>query len=300
MEKEELRLHPRNKHRSGYDFSKLCDAYPPLKELVFINKYNTTTINFSSSEAVKKLNRALLFAYYNISYWEFPDINLCPPIPGRVDYIHHIADLLKDATIRNVKALDIGTGASCIYPIVGNSEYKWKFVATEIDKKSLYTANQNISKNKLENVIQLRFQKDRMHIFNGILNQEDKFSVSLCNPPFYNSIEDAKKQNIRKNKGLNNKSDERNFAGVENELSYKGGEKAFLHTYLYESSQFKKQCFWYTTLVSKKENVKGMYASLEKLGATKIKTIPMHQGNKITRVVAWTFLNEKEKIDWLQ
>jgi 23S rRNA (adenine1618-N6)-methyltransferase len=61
---------------------------------------------------------------------------------------------------------------------------------------------------------------------------------------------------------------------------------------------FKKQCFWYTTLVSKKENVQSMYDSLNKLGATEIKTIPMSHGNKVTRIVAWTFLTAEEQKNW--
>ena len=79
---------------------------------------------------------------------------------------------------------------------------------------------------------------------------------------------------------------------------YKGGEKAFLHNYLYESSLFKNQCFWYTTLVSNKENVKSMYVSLNKLGATTIKTLPIKIGQKKSRVVAWTFLNEDQQKQW--
>ncbi len=292
-------LHPRNKHRSDYDFSKLVRANPSLSTFVFMNKFKTETIDFSNPKAVKELNRALLFAHYDMKFWEFPDTNLCPPIPGRVDYIHHIADLLEASDIMDVNALDIGTGASCIYPILGNSEYGWQFVGTDFDKDSLTNAKEILVENRLDVEIGLRHQKDRAQIFKDILKEDDRFSVTICNPPFYNSVAEAKQQNARKNKGLKNDSFQRNFAGKESELSYKGGEKAFLHTYLYESSQFKKQCFWYTTLVSKKDNLQSMYTSLDKLGATKIKTIPMHQGNKVTRIVAWTFLDKKEQRDWI-
>jgi 23S rRNA (adenine1618-N6)-methyltransferase len=291
-------LHPKNKHQKKYNFSILCATNPSLKEFVFVNEYKTETIDFANPKAVKELNRAILFTHYNLTYWEFPEHHLCPPIPGRVDYIHYVADILKESAIKNITVLDIGTGASCIYPILGNVNYGWRFVATDIDKKSLEYAQQILMKNGLDSEISLRHQNDKTHIFKGILNLEDTFAVTLCNPPFYSSIAEAKQENARKNKGLETNTIERNFSGIENELCYKGGEKAFLHTYLYESSQFKKQCFWYTTLVSKKENVKSMYTSLEKLGATTIKTIPMHQGNKITRIVAWTFLNEKEQKEW--
>ena len=295
-------LHPKNKHRGGYNFTELIEAYPALKEVVFMNEYGTETIDFSNPVAVKKINTALLFKYYNITFWDFPDDNLCPPIPGRVDYIHHLADLLRSSKITDpISILDIGTGASCVYPILGNAEYNWQFVGTDIDKKSLDRAGKIVKKNKLTEFITFKQQKDSTNIFKGILSPNDKFSASMCNPPFYRSQEEAMQANARKLEGLGNTRDtaSRNFSGKQQELWYKGGEKAFVHTYLYESSMFKTQCFWYTTLVSKKENVQSMYDSLNKLGATEIKTIPMHQGNKITRIVAWTFLSNQEQKEWV-
>ena len=286
------KFHTKNKHESGYDLEALCETYSELKPFVFINKYEIKTIDFANPKAVKALNTALLRKYYGINFWEFPDTNLCPPIPGRVDYIHHISDLLKSSKIKsNIKVLDIGTGASCIYPILGQAEYNWNFVATDIDEASLQCAQKIIDKNGLNDVVELRLQKETSQIFKGILNDDDRFSVSICNPPFYKSEEEALDATTRKLKGLNRPEVTaiRNFAGTQNELWYKGGEKAFIHNYLYESSIFKNQCIWFTTLVSKKDLVKGMHTSLKKLGATSVRTINMEQGNKISRIVAWTF-----------
>ena len=299
--KSNKNLHPKNKHNSNYNFTELIAAYPLLKEFVFVNKYGTETVDFSNPEVVKAINTALLFKYYNLTFWDFPDDNLCPPIPGRVDYIHYLADVLKSSEISEpITILDVGTGANCIYPLLGNAEYNWKFVGTDIDKKSLDRAQIILKKNKLIESIQLKHQKDSTHIFDGIFSETDKFSASMCNPPFYKSQQDAMEANARKLEGLGNTEHikPRNFSGKQQELWYKGGEKAFIHTYLYESSMFKKQCFWYSTLVSKKENAESMLSSLKKLGATEIKTIPMHQGNKVTRIVAWTFLTEKEQKEW--
>lgn len=295
------KLHPKNIHRNGYNFKELIGIYPALKEFVFINKFGTETIDFSNAKAVKAINTALFFTYYKLSFWDFSESNLCPAIPGRVDYIHHLNDLLKFSRLTNkVKILDVGTGASCIYPILGNSVYDWKFVGTDTDENSLKSADKILKKNKLTQFIELKKQIDSEHVFKGIINKSDKYTATMCNPPFYKSEEEAMLANERKRKGLKiiDKASLRNFSGKQQELWYKGGEKAFVHTYLYESSMFKKQCFWFTSLISKKENVKGMYDSLEKLGAKEIKTIPMQQGNKITRIVAWTFLNEKEQNEW--
>jgi 23S rRNA (adenine1618-N6)-methyltransferase len=297
--KTEHQFHPNNKHKNGYNFTELCEVYPALKPYVFVNKFNTETIDFANPKAVKAINKALLFKHYKIKFWDFPDDNLCPPIPGRVDYIHYLADLLKASEInKDVKILDIGVGANCIYPLLGNAVYNWQFIGTDIDEKSLKSAEYIIQKNNLTEFIQLKHQPDSSHIFEGILNNEDRFSAVLCNPPFYKSQEDAMEANARKLAGLGNELQGRNFSGKQQELWYKGGEKAFIHTYLYESSLFKTNCFWYTTLVSKKENAESMLPSLKKLGATAFKTITMHQGNKVTRFVAWSFLTKKEKQQW--
>ena len=170
--KKNSNFHPKNKHKSGYDLDALCNSYPDIEPFVFLNKYETKTIDFANPKAVKALNFGLLKKYYKIAFWEFPDTNLCPPIPGRVDYIHHISDVLKASNINdNIRVLDIGTGASCIYPILGNAEYNWKFVATDIDEISLKYAQNVINKNDLGDSISLRYQKDRSQIFNGILNE---------------------------------------------------------------------------------------------------------------------------------
>jgi len=299
--KKPSELHPINKHNKGYNFAELCEAFPPLKAFVFVNAYGTETIDFANQKAVKSLNTALLFKDYKVKFWEFPDDNLCPPIPGRVDYIHYLADLLTASGIcENSKVLDIGTGANCIYPLLGNAVYGWQFTGTDIDSKSLEYAQTIVKNNGLDQSIKLLKQSHSTQVLKGILHEDDKFSAAMCNPPFYGSQEEAMMANTRKLTGLGNENDSylRNFGGKQQELWYKGGEKAFLHTYLYESSMFKTQCFWYSTLVSKKENVEGMVDSLNKLKATDIKIIPMHQGNKITRIVAWSFLTDEEQKDW--
>ncbi|MBU2940575.1 23S rRNA (adenine(1618)-N(6))-methyltransferase RlmF [Lacinutrix sp. C3R15] len=294
-------MHKKNKHVKGYDFEILLKELPELAPFVFTNAYQTQTIDFANPQAVKMLNKALLKTYYAIDYWEFDDAHLCPPIPGRVDYIHHIAELLKPDTFKNkIQVLDIGTGATCIYPLLGVSQYHWHFVATDVEEKALQNAQKIINNNALHDAISLRLQKDKSKILDGIIQHSDTFAVSICNPPFYKNQQDALAATQRKLKGLGKETGEavRNFSGTASELWFPGGEKAFLHSYLYESSLYKKNCFWFTSLVSNKDLVKSMQKSLKKLGATQIKVINMQQGNKISRVVAWTFLTDIEQKDW--
>ncbi|CAM1357366.1 23S rRNA (adenine(1618)-N(6))-methyltransferase RlmF [Tenacibaculum ascidiaceicola] len=278
-------LHRKNKHKNGYNFKLLKEKYPKIEEFV-IEKFEKETIDFSDPIAVKEFNKALLAAHYNIKHWNFSDDNLCPPIPGRVDYIHHLADLVADE--ENVTVLDIGTGASCIYPLLGIAEYDWNFVATDIDLDSLDYAQDIIDDNGFTEKVELRQQFKEEHILEGIIETDDAFTVTMCNPPFYKSAEEARGANRRKSRNLGNNA-VRNFAGNSNELWYIGGEKAFLHTYLYESFKFPKVSTWFTSLVSKKENVESLQNSGKKLGVKEFKVIPMHQGNKVTRIVCWRF-----------
>ncbi len=294
-------MHKNNKHQNDYDFDILTQTIPDLEDYVFTNKFGSTTIDFANPEAVKCLNKALLKTYYSIDYWEFPDAHLCPPIPGRVDYTHHLADLFKNSKPKNsIKVLDVGTGATCIYSLLGAAEYDWQFVATEIDTQALKNAQTIIDKNNLSEVIKLRLQPNKTQILKGIMQANDVFAFSMCNPPFYKNEQEAIAATTRKLKGLNkdHTNPVRNFSGTANELWYEGGEKAFLHNYLYESSLFKTNCFWYTSLVSNKDLVKSMQKSLKKLGATQVKVINMQQGNKVSRVVAWSFLTAKQQKYW--
>lgn len=305
---EKSRLHSRNKNRERYNLSALIAIKPELKAFIKPNKFGDDSVDFSNPEAVKILNTALLQHTYGIENWEFPDENLCPPIPGRADYIHHIADLLSGSNFGRipegdkVNCFDIGTGASCIYPIIGVTEYKWKFIASDINVDSIATAQKIIDSNdSLKGQIECRLQHIPKNIFRGVLTKEDKIDISICNPPFHSSLEEAQKGSHRKIKNLTGKKEETpelNFAGISEELICEGGEAKFLENMIQESKLNAKNCFWFSTLVSKQSNVKRVCKSLETIKARQVKTIPMGTGNKSSRIVAWTFLSEAEQKEW--
>jgi 23S rRNA (adenine1618-N6)-methyltransferase len=313
MEKEKKKLnekenlHPRNKHRERYNFKQLIKICPKLSSHVFINDYNNETINFAAPESVKLLNKALLKQFYGISNWDIPKNYLCPPIPGRADYIHYIADLLascNDGIIPKgsaVKCLDIGVGANCIYPLIGNSEYGWNFIGSEVDRNAFTSAKKIIETNKLDNYISIRKQSTPENIFTGIINTNERFDVTICNPPFHSSAAEANEGTTRKLKNLNSGKKMNpilNFGGQSTELWCKGGEQEFICQMIRESAHIPTACFWFTSLVSKSGNLAQIYFALEKVNPIDIKTFEMKQGNKISRFVAWTFLNNKEQKEW--
>ncbi len=301
-------LHPRNKNRERYDLDALISVNPKLSNYIKPNKFGYDSIDFSNPVAVKVLNKALLNYYYKIEYWEFPNKNLCPPIPGRADYIHHIADLLaennlgKIPTGNKITCFDIGTGASCIYPIIGVTEYGWSFIASDIDPYSIKSADNIVNRNSsLKNKVECRLQKNPKNFFYGVVGEEDKIDLSICNPPFHSSAEDAQKETRRKVRNLSGKDATNptlNFAGISNELIYDGGEYLFIKNMIIESKKFAKNCCWFSTLVSKQSNLKGIYKLLEKYEVRKVATKPMGTGNKSTRIVAWTFLSGEEQQEW--
>ena len=285
-------LHPNNPHKGKYDFEVLSKNIPQLKEYIRKNPRGEDTIDFSDNEAVILLNKALLKTFYNIDNWDIPKSFLVPPIPGRADYIHYIAELLEKKD--NVKVLDIGTGANCIYPIIGSQSYGWNFVASDIDSKSIENAQKIIDANKnLKDKIILKLQKNRDNIFEGIIDKTDRFDLTMCNPPFHSSLEAAIKANERKVSNLNkgNKEIKKgfNFGGQKAELWCNGGELLFLKKMAKESVKFSSQVNWFTSLVSDKDNIKPLGKLLEKLGAKEVKVLEMSQGQKISRVLAWKF-----------
>ena len=309
LPKTKPKLHPRNKHRERYDFSILTESFPSLAPYVSKNKYGDLSIDFFDPIAVKNLNTALLKHYYKIDSWDIPDNYLCPPIPGRADYIHHIADLLGEFNNKKIprgakiKCLDIGVGANCIYPIIGNMEYGWSFIGSDIDPIAVESAKNIIELNEtLKEKIEIRLQKNKDHILEGIIQKREYIDLIICNPPFHVSAKEAQAATLRKLNNLKNKPEKPvlNFGGQTNELWYEGGERQFVKNMVAESQQFATSCFWYSSLISKEPNVKIIEGALKKVNVSEIRIIPMGQGNKKSRIIAWTFLNPKLQKIWTE
>jgi 23S rRNA (adenine1618-N6)-methyltransferase len=300
-------LHPRNQHRSRYNFDELIKSCPALAKYVAPNQYQDLSVNFSDPDAVKMLNKALLQHFYHINNWDIPAGYLCPPIPGRADYIHYIADLLAQTNNgiiplgKRITALDIGVGANCVYPIIGNHEYGWNFVGTDVDPVAIHSAKQIVAANNLTDAIELRQQANPSNIYTGIINLGEFFDMAMCNPPFHSSLQEAEQGTRRKLQNLGNDTTKKpvlNFGGQNTELWCPGGEAAFVSRMVYQSSQMPLQCFWYSTLISKHDNLAAVYKALKKANAFDVKTISMAQGQKVSRIVAWTFLDDEQQKEW--
>lgn len=324
-------MHPKNLHKNGYPMDALCQSYPALEPFLVSTKNGSVSINFADPQAVKMLNAALLHHYYRLDYWSIPDGYLCPPVPGRADYIHGIADLIrttgangKNTQGQSIRGLDIGVGANAIYPIIGVTSYDWSFVGSDIDDAAVKSASAIANKNRvLANKFSVRKQANTSHIFKGVVYENERFTFSMCNPPFHKSAQEALSGTRRKTSNLLRNKQKRsgktvadrqkqsamrhpnqpthkgpvnemhnarlNFAGKANELWCEGGELAFIQRMVKESVLVKDNIQWFTCLVSKSAHLKAIKTSINYYEAAQCKVVDMGQGSKISRFIAWTF-----------
>ncbi|PJJ83331.1 23S rRNA (adenine(1618)-N(6))-methyltransferase RlmF [Mucilaginibacter auburnensis] len=304
---EKENLHPRNVHRAGYDFKQLCKGSPALKKFVSVNPYGDEAIDFSNPEAVKALNKALLKQYYGVNHWDIPEGYLCPPIPGRADYIHYVADLLAELnggevpTGNKIQVLDIGMGANCIYPLIGSKVYNWEFVGTDIDPVAISSAENIAAMNPgFKDKMEFRLQNNKSHIFAGMVKRTEGFDISMCNPPFHASLQEAQISTATKWKklGFDKQASALNFGGQKNELWCYGGEAGFIRRMVEQSTVVGQQILWFSTLVSKKDTLPVIYKLLKQVNALDVRTITMTHGQKTSRIVAWTFLTPQQQVEW--
>ncbi|MCE2593651.1 23S rRNA (adenine(1618)-N(6))-methyltransferase RlmF [Motilimonas cestriensis] len=309
-------LHPRNPHVGRYDFSALCLALPALSRFLVPNPKGDSSIDFSNEQAVLCLNQALLAHYYQVKFWQIPAGYLCPPIPGRADYIHYGADLLarlnqgKVPIGKKIKLVDIGTGANCIYPIIGSQSYGWSFIASDIDPVSVKTAQAIVQSNpNLTGLIDVKQQSQSEYFFKGIIKAKLPISLTVCNPPFHASLAEAHQGSQRKWQNLNKGKEKTtgsgnaptlNFGGQKAELWCPGGELAFLKRMATESVGFAEQVCWFSSLVAKGEHVRPLKKHLQQLNVAQCEVIQMQQGQKISRILAWSFKTLEQQQAWAE
>lgn len=305
-----VKLHPRNRHQGRYDFAVLTEGYPELSAFLITTPVGETSLDFGNPQAVLALNRALLKVQYGVSHWHIPGGYLCPPIPGRADYLHGLADLLAEDNGGvvprgpTVRVLDIGVGANCIYPLLGHGEYGWRFVGSEVDLAAIASAKAIVAANPgLDDAIELRHQPGRGQIFAGLLQDAETFDLMMCNPPFHSSADEAARGSRRKWQQLGRSAPgsdapSLNFGGQATELWCTGGEASFIRRMVRESTAIAQQVLWFSTLVAKSEHLADVHRQLHKAGAQEVREVAMAQGNKQSRFVAWSFHDAARRTAW--
>ncbi|KAL9713829.1 hypothetical protein Ac2012v2_003440 [Leucoagaricus gongylophorus] len=197
---------------------------------------------------------------------------------------------LSQEDTRTIHGIDIGTGASAIYPLLAcKMEPSWNFIATEIDDESLKYAEHNIETNKLGDRIKLmRASPDGPILFPLEDHSGPPFDFIMCNPPFYTSR--AEIAHLAEFKELPPSSV---CTGSENEIIYPpGGEVAFISQMIRESERYKEKCRWFTSMIG---IVSTMFEIVTMLREYPVRTYAMTefvQGQTRRWGIAWSFTKE--------
>ncbi|KAI7730069.1 hypothetical protein M8C21_004018 [Ambrosia artemisiifolia] len=244
---------------------------------------------------------------HSITWW-IPNGQLCPTVPNRSNYIHWIEDLLSSDIIPNyhrdhniIKGFDIGTGANCIYPLLGASLLGWSFVGTDVTDVALEWAENNVKNNpQISKLIEIRkvdFEEELTDqssnngvsytgppILLGVVKDDEKFDFCMCNPPFFETMDEV---------GLNPNT---SCGGTPAEMVCPGGEQAFISRMIQDSVQLKQSFRWYTSMVGKKSSLKNLISKLREVGVSVVKTTEFVQGQTSRWGIAWSFIPPTKKI----
>ncbi|KAJ3477454.1 hypothetical protein NLG97_g8835 [Lecanicillium saksenae] len=275
-------------------FRSLYSNPPDFKQLAaldddFAAVVQGRELDFKDPKAVMQLSKALLKHDFSLSL-ELPDNRLCPPIPNRHNYILWLKDLL-DSTTYNASGgklvgIDIGTGASCIYPMLGCIQRPWSFIAADIDDESLSWARKNIENNHLQNRIQLVKSEPNGPIIpiQTAVNEEDLAFV-MTNPPFYRSTEEMDERAAEKSLPPLTAC-----TGAPVEMVTEGGEVAFVGRILDQSLELRGRIQWYTAMFGFLSSVTALVQRLRDNDIGNYAVTEFVQGKKTKRwAVAWSF-----------
>lgn len=286
---------PRNKYSDNPpDFASLASLYPSFKPFVSFSSASSSRprIDWTDYNATRELTRVLLLHDHSLTWW-IPDGQLCPTVPNRSNYIHWINDLLSSSHILPtpssssiVKGFDIGTGANCIYPLLGASLFGWSFVGSDVTDVALEWAEKNVRSNPhVSDLIEIRdSREEEEEVLVGVVKDSETFDFCMCNPPFFETFEEA---------GLNPKT---SCGGTRAEMVCDGGEQAFVTRIIQDSAVLKQRFKWYTSMLGKKANLKLLISKLWGVGVTVVKTTEFVQGQTSRWGLAWSFVPPARKI----
>ena len=286
-------MNPKNPYQSDYDFDRLMRHYPKLKTHVILNPSGKETIDFSNADAVYELNKALLLTDFKLEAYNLPRGYLIPPVPGRLDYLLHVQDILvkiiNPSSSTKIRGLDIGCGANGIYCILGAQYFNWYMVGIESDANAVDVAKANLNSTlSLQQKINIRYQDNKSFILKNSILPDEQFDFTVCNPPFHSSEAEAYKGSMRKYHNLKLNNGLLNFEGQANELWCNGGEALFIKRLIKESILFKDRVKIFTSLVAKASHLPKIEKQLKKSKAV-YEIVPMAQGNKKSRFIMWWF-----------
>ncbi|CAO3568482.1 unnamed protein product [Mortierella alpina] len=286
-------MHPSNPYSNTRpDFVKLSELYPTLRPFVTVKGSGSSArgvIDFHDPLALRELTYCLLKKDFSIEL-DIPLDSLCPTIPNRLNYICWIEDMMRSYSERDVTGIDIGTGASCIYPLLGCTRNKnWRMVATDIDDRSIIFASENVKRNRLQARITISKSTASLifaeELFTG--KEQRTYDFCMCNPPFYEDEQDIRES-------LDGKADGPSAVcqGTSNEMMTLGGEVLFVQKMVDESTRWQTRIRWYTSMLGKRSSVDRITAYLKAKKILNYTLTTFNQGRTSRWAVAWSFGDE--------
>ncbi|XP_053279572.1 RNA N6-adenosine-methyltransferase mettl16 [Pleuronectes platessa] len=282
-------MHPRNRYKDRPpDFSYLASKYPDFQQHVHTSLTGRPVVNFKEPEAVRALTCTLLKEDFGLTI-EIPLERLIPTVPLRLNYIHWVEDLI-DGQKQPRRGIDIGTGASCIYPLLGATMNGWYFLATEVDDICFDYATKNVEQNKMSDLIKVVKVPQKTLLMDALKEEtEIIYDFCMCNPPFFANQLEAQ--------GVNSRNSRRpppssvNTGGV-TEIMAEGGELEFVKRIIHDSLQLKKRLRWYSCMLGKKCSLAPLKEELRKQGVPKVTHTEFCQGRTMRWALAWSFYDD--------
>ncbi|XP_074045314.1 RNA N(6)-adenosine-methyltransferase METTL16 [Macrotis lagotis] len=286
-------MHARNRYKDKPpDFAYLASKYPDFKQHVQINLTGRVSLNFKDPEAVRALTCTLLKEDFGLSI-DIPLERLIPTVPLRLNYIHWVEDLIgpwDPARSALRRGIDIGTGASCIYPLLGATLNGWYFLATEVDDMCFNYAKKNVEQNNLSDLIKVVKVPQKTLLMDALKEESEIiYDFCMCNPPFFANQLEAK--------GVNSRNPRRpppssvNTGGI-TEIMAEGGELEFVKRIIHDSLQLKKRLRWYSCMLGKKCSLAPLKEELRIQGVPKVTHTEFCQGRTMRWALAWSFYDD--------
>ncbi|CAI4228968.1 unnamed protein product [Auanema sp. JU1783] len=295
-------MHPRNPYKDNPpDFKSLAIKYPTLRKHCTLGQNGRIHINFREDEAIRALTHAIFHNDFGLNV-DLSSGCLVPRIPQKLNYLLLLEDLLQlNNLTERVNGIDIGTGASCVYPLLGAKRFDWNFVGTDVNPHSIEIASKNVSQNSLEQCIETQLVEEDT-FFQGVMEKHPDrvFEFSMCNPPFFEQEETYERFPVQLSPGkfcnlpdygatTSRPPPRSSTVAKVNELETSGGEESFVLKMIEESIVYKEKISIFTSMLGKKTSLKPLMQRLHDLPDVKCKNFVLYQGRTHRWVIAWTF-----------
>ncbi|XP_067866637.1 RNA N6-adenosine-methyltransferase mettl16 [Heterodontus francisci] len=285
-------MHPRNRYKDQPpDFTYLASKYTEFQQHIHTSLTGKVSLNFKDPEAVRALTCTLLKEDFGLTI-DIPLERLIPTVPLRLNYIHWVEDLIGSGPDKTklIRGIDIGTGASCIYPLLGATMNGWFFLATEVDDMCFNYAKKNVEQNHLSDLIKVVKVPQKTLLMDALKEESEiVYDFCMCNPPFFANQLEAK--------GVNSRNPSRpppssvNTGGI-TEIMAEGGELEFVKRIIHDSLQLKKRLRWYSCMLGKKCSLAPLKEELRQQEVPKVTHTEFCQGRTMRWALAWSFYDD--------